>query len=94
MDVTSGNEKYPEEQEIKKFLKSLSGKVYYIDATGKAMRMGSPILRNMIMIGVLWGLDLLPLSINDFQVTLSKNFTDNSPQTNLQALAEGIEMVR
>jgi len=93
VDVTSGDEKYPETEEIQKALESLSRKTYSIAATEKAMEMGSPILGNMIMIGALLELNLLPLSPSEFRETLTKNFTAPRLRTNLQALEEGKKII-
>jgi indolepyruvate ferredoxin oxidoreductase beta subunit len=93
VDVTSGDEKYPEPEEIQKALQSLSRKIYSIAATEKAMEMGSPILGNMIMIGALLELNLLPLSSSEFRETLAKNFTAERLKTNLQALEEGKKII-
>ena len=89
VDVTSGDEKYPEPEEIRRALESLSRKVYFIPATERAMELGSPILGNMIMIGALLELDLLPLSPAKFRQTLKKNFTAQRLETNLRALEAG-----
>jgi indolepyruvate ferredoxin oxidoreductase beta subunit len=94
VDVTSGNEKYPEEEEIRDALKGLSRKVYYVPATEKAIEMGSPILGNMIMMGALLELDLLPLSPDEFRKTLGRNFKEARLETNLRALEEGKRTVR
>ena len=94
VDVTSGNEKYPEEEEIRDALKGLSQKVYYVPATDKAIGMGSPILGNMIMMGALLELDLLPLSPAEFRKTLGRNFKEERLETNLRALEEGKRTVR
>ena len=93
VDVTSGNEKYPEIEEIRRALENLSQRVYYIPATEKAMEMGSPILGNMIMIGALLELNLLPLRPAQFRETLSKNFSSRRLETNLQALEEGKRII-
>ena len=93
VDVTSGDENYPEMEEIEAALKSLSRKLYCVPATEKAMAMGPPILGNMIMIGALLELNLLPLSAAEFQKTLAKNFTAQRLKTNLQALEEGKKII-
>jgi len=93
VDVTSGQEKYPENEEIEKALASLSRKTYSVPATEKAMQMGSPILGNMIMIGALLELNLLPLSAGEFQETLANHFDEKKLKINLQALEEGRKMV-
>jgi len=92
--VTSGDEKYPESGEIQGALKDLSRKFYSIPATEKAMEMGPAILGNMIMIGALLDLNLLPLSAAEFQKTLGRNFSAKRLETNLQALEEGKRIVR
>jgi len=92
--VTSGDEKYPEIEEIQGALKDLSRRFYSVPATEKAMEMGSAILGNMIMIGALLDLNLLPLSAAEFQKTLAKTFSANRLETNIQALEEGKRIVR
>jgi indolepyruvate ferredoxin oxidoreductase beta subunit len=89
VDVTSGDEKYPGEEEIQGALKGLSRKVFSVPATEKAMEMGSPILGNMIMLGALLELKLLPLSPAEFRETLAGTFRETRLETNLQALEEG-----
>ncbi len=94
VDVTSGNEKYPETEKIKRSLEGLARKVYYIPATEKAMEMGSPILGNMIILGALLALDVLPLTAEEFRKTLAANFKDKRLTTNLQALEEGKKLIQ
>jgi indolepyruvate ferredoxin oxidoreductase beta subunit len=89
VDVTSGGEKYPGMEEIQRALEGLSRKIYSIPATEKALEMGSPILGNMIMIGALLALNLLPLSLAEFRETLAKNFSAQRLRTNLEALEGG-----
>ena len=92
--VTSGDEKYPESGEIQGALKDLSQKFYFLPATERAMEMGPPILGNMIMIGALLELDLLPLTAAEFRKTLAKNFSANRLEINIRALEEGKRIVR
>ncbi len=89
VDVTSGDDKYPEDEEIQKAMKSLSRKVHSIPATEKAMEMGSPILGNMVMMGAILELNLLPLSPAEFREILGRNFKEARLETNLRALEEG-----
>jgi len=94
VDVTSGQEKYPEREEIERALASLARQVYSVPATEKAIQMGSPILSNMIMIGALLELNLLPLSVGEFQETLANHFDKKRLKVNLQALEEGRKAVQ
>lgn len=89
MDVTSGDERYPEMAEIESALRNLSHELYLVPATEKALEMGSPILGNMIMIGALLKLDLLPLTAAEFAQTLKQSFQGKRLEANLQALETG-----
>ena len=94
IDVTAGDAIYPDFKEIKKALDSLSRKAYSIDATEKAIQLGSPILVNMIMIGALLELKLLPLDAIEFRETLLEKFSKKTLEINLQALMEGQRMLK
>lgn len=89
VDVTSGDERYPEMEELETALRNLSRKLHLIPATERALEMGSPILGNMIMIGALLELNLLPLSAAEFSQTLKQNFQGKRLESNLQALETG-----
>lgn len=94
IEVTAGDENYPEMEEIQSVLKQLCGKVYFINAVEKALDLGLAILSNMIMIGALLELNLLPLSVEEFTEVLSKNLPEKHLAINLKALAEGRKAVQ
>jgi indolepyruvate ferredoxin oxidoreductase beta subunit len=94
IDVTTGDEPYPELDDIKKQIDKLTTSAYFIDATEKALQMGSPILGNMIMIGALLELKLLPLSLSEFCETLSRNLGDKRLDVNLKAIEEGRKAIQ
>jgi len=89
VDVTAGLVAYPEMKEIKESIESLCMRVYYIDATEKALKMDSPILANMIMMGTLIELELLPFNYSDFYEILSVNFDEEKIELNAKAINEG-----
>jgi indolepyruvate ferredoxin oxidoreductase beta subunit len=93
VDVTSGDERYPEMEEIEIALRNLSRKLHLIPATERALEMGSPILGNMIMIGALLKLNLLPLTAAEFAQTLKRNFQGKKLESNLQALETGAILI-
>lgn len=94
VDVTSGDEEYPENEEIESALKNLSRELYFVPATEKAMEMGSPILSNMIMIGALLKLRLLPLTGADFQKTLALHFAGKRLDSNVAAIQKGENLIK
>ena len=93
VDVTSGDESYPEAKEIESALRNLSRELYLVPATEKAVEMGSPILGNMIMVGALLKLRILPLRDGEFTRTLERNFQGKRLEANLQALKTGAELI-
>jgi indolepyruvate ferredoxin oxidoreductase, beta subunit len=93
VDVTSGDESYPEMEEITSALRNLSRELYLIPATEKALEMGSSILGNMIMIGALLQLGILPLTGEEFARTLTRNFQGKRLEANLRALETGANLI-
>jgi len=93
VDVTSGDERYPEMEELKTALRNLSRRLHLIPATERALEMGSPILGNMIMIGALLKLNFLPLTAPEFAQTLKRNFQGKKLESNLQALETGAILI-
>jgi indolepyruvate ferredoxin oxidoreductase beta subunit len=80
-------------EEIESALRSLSRELHVIPATEKALEMGSPILGNMIMIGALLKLHLLPLTAAEFAETLKQNFQGKRLESNLRALETGASLI-
>jgi len=93
IEVTAGDEFYPDLEEIKAALDQLCEKVYYINAVEKAVELGAAIMSNMIMLGALLELEILPLSIKEFSETLSRNLTGERLDINLKAIEEGRKAV-
>jgi len=94
VDVTAGEATYPEIEEIKRTLEGLTSRVYFIDATERAVHMGLPVLGNMIMVGALLQLKLLPLDSEEFREALSKEFDTKRLHMNIKALEQGANAFR
>jgi indolepyruvate ferredoxin oxidoreductase beta subunit len=89
VDVNAGEADYPGMEDVKKTIADLSKKVYYVDATEKALQLGSPILGNMVMLGMLIELNLLPFSLEDFHEVLLQTFGKDKMDLNIKAIEEG-----
>jgi len=94
VDVNAGEAVYPKMAEIKKAIETLSKRAFYIDATGIAMKMGNPILTNMVMIGAF--LEMLEeTSISDsIRDVLSNKFNIKDNKINLKAIEVGKRCLR
>jgi indolepyruvate ferredoxin oxidoreductase beta subunit len=92
--VIAGELKYPGLEEIKKTLTHLSAEVRMIEATDEALRLGNPILSNIIMIGAVSGLNLLPLELEDFIEVVKETFPQKLLEVNQQAFQIGRDKVQ
>jgi len=93
-DVSSGKATYPKMDELLQAIKKFSAKLTVIDATDEALKMGSSIYTNIIMIGALIGADLLPLDRESIVQVLADRFHGAVLDNNTKALDKGIELVR
>lgn len=93
VDVNAGEATYPDLDVVKQTIEDLSKAVHYIDATEKALKLGLPILGNMIMIGMLIELNLLPFTKEDFHDVLLEAFGKDKVDVNIRAIEEGRQVV-
>ena len=89
VSVIAGEYDYPELGEVQKALHGLSSHVWWIDATDEAMKLGNPILSNIIMIGAISGLDLLPVTLDGFLMVIRETFPENLLDVNQRAFEIG-----
>jgi indolepyruvate ferredoxin oxidoreductase beta subunit len=89
VSVIAGEQNYPTLEEIQNTLNSLSSHVWLIDATDEAMKLGNPILSNIIMIGAISGLGLLPVGLDDFMGAIRDTFPEKVAKVNRQAFEIG-----
>jgi indolepyruvate ferredoxin oxidoreductase beta subunit len=89
VSVIAGEFSYPDLDEIKTTLDSLSSHVWMIDATDEAMKLGNPILSNIIMIGAISGLGLLALGLEEFMAVIRETFPEKLQVVNKRAFEIG-----
>jgi len=94
VSVIAGEHNYPSLDTVKKTLVELSSHVWLIDATEEAMRLGNPILSNIIMIGAISGLDLLPVGLDDFMTVIRDTFPEKFLDVNRRAFEIGSSKVK
>jgi indolepyruvate ferredoxin oxidoreductase, beta subunit len=87
--VISGELDYPSVDEIKHALNELSSSSWVIDATGEAMKLGNPVLGNIIMIGAVSGMRVIPLEREDFGQVIAESLPAEKQDLNLQAFDIG-----
>ncbi len=92
--VISGEQQYPDLDEITAWVAELSEAFWFLDATEKAMELGNPILGNIMMIGAAAGIGALPLDRQDFEAAISETLTVDKQELNLKAYDLGVGMVQ
>jgi indolepyruvate ferredoxin oxidoreductase beta subunit len=91
--VIAGDLNYPPLENIQKGLNALTPHLWMLDATEEAMKLGNPIISNIIMIGALCGLSLLPVGISEFKAVIKNFFPEKHLEINRQAFEIGKEKV-
>ena len=91
--VIAGDFEYPSLESIEKGLKELTPHVWVMDATEEAMKLGNPILSNIIMIGAVSGLNLLPIGMAEFKSVIRDFFPQKLLEVNRRAFEIGKEKV-
>lgn len=91
--VISGELDYPPVEAIKVSIRKLSSIVWFIDATKEAMKLGNPILGNMIVIGAVFGTGELPVDREAFKEVISGSVSADRLDINLKAFDMGASLI-
>jgi indolepyruvate ferredoxin oxidoreductase beta subunit len=89
IDVIAGNTTYPQLSVILEKLLKLSRKVWKLNATEIGLELGDPIFSNIVMLGALSALDLLPLSRERFQNAIQELLPSARSHLNMEAFDRG-----
>jgi len=91
--VICGEQTYPEIEDIRKWVRELSQDSWFIDATDEAVRLGNPILGNIICVGALAATGVLPLERALFETVLASKMPRDKVALNLTAYDTGGDMI-
>ena len=91
--VITGETDYPSPEKIRDAVTALSAAAYFLDATAEAVNLGNPILGNIIMIGAVAGLGVLPVNREAFETVIRKGMPANRVEANLRAFEIGAAAV-
>lgn len=87
--VIAGELDYPSLEEIRTTICELSAHAWFINATEEAIKLGNPILGNIVMIGAIVGTGELPLSREDFTEAIKCSLPADKLEVNLKAFDLG-----
>lgn len=91
--VITGEAEYPAPDKIREAVTSLSAAAYFLDATGEAVKLGNPILGNIVMIGAVVGIGELPVNREVFEEVIREGMPASRIEANFRALAIGMAAV-
>ena len=91
--VICGEQTYPNLEDITKWADELTEQVWFLPATDEAMKLGNPIFGNIMMVGALAGVGLLPLKRGHFENVIAKSMPPDKMEKNLSAYDRGVSMV-
>ena len=92
--VITGELDYPSLDALQNILQKTAAKSWLVDATAAAVKLGNPVLSNIIMIGALSALEILPAGRREFEKEIAKNMPPDKRSINLAAFDAGNEMIR
>jgi indolepyruvate ferredoxin oxidoreductase beta subunit len=90
--VICGDLKYPALDELKSSLSQLCNNIHFVDATEKALKLGNPILSNIIMIGAMAGLNVIPIEESKFELVMSTTLPPEKLKLNMEGFKLGKDM--
>ncbi len=93
VSVIAGEHRYPDLKGIQKTLGELSSRFWLIEASEEAMRLGNPVLSNIIMIGAVSSLGLLPVGLDEFVAVIRETFPEKLLDVNRRAFEIGRKKV-
>jgi indolepyruvate ferredoxin oxidoreductase beta subunit len=92
--VIGGERSYPGAEELRGWMEKLTGACWFIDATEEALKLGHPILGNVLLVGALAAIGDLPLDRDGFGRVIARSMAPEKVDINLQAFDKGLEAVR
>ncbi|VFQ43509.1 indolepyruvate oxidoreductase subunit beta [Desulfoluna butyratoxydans] len=91
--VISGQLSYPSDEEIRGWILEMTEGAWFLNATEEAVKIGAPVLGNVIMAGALAGTGELPLARELFEGAAEKRFDGETLAQNLTAFDVGVAAV-
>ena len=91
--VICGEMDYPEQADLRQWLTTFSRALYILPATDEAVKLGAPILGNIILLGALAGTHVLPFDRDDFSRVISGMMSAEKVGANLKAFDLGAQLV-
>jgi len=93
LNVIAGESVYPSEEQLKSALQDLAAKVWWLNGTAAAQRLGAAVMANIVLLGALTAADLLPLDQADLEEALAQVLPAPRLKQNLTAFRRGLKLI-
>lgn len=92
--VISGEQEYPSQKDLGKWIRELSKQTWLVNATDAAIKLGNPIFGNIMLVGALTATRMLPLDLESFETVISRTMPAEKVEINLTAFEQGRAMIK
>jgi indolepyruvate ferredoxin oxidoreductase beta subunit len=92
--VIGGEDRYPSMDALKQWAAKLTAAAWFIDATDEAIKLGNPILGNVLLVGALSAVGDIPLDRETFGGVIARSMSEDKVGLNLQAFDMGLALVK
>ncbi|MBA7699042.1 hypothetical protein ES703_107726 [subsurface metagenome] len=90
----TGDRGYPDLQEMKRVMRALSARCWFLDATEISLEMGNRNMANTVMMGALLQTRVINLSKSDIEGAIREVFSPKIVRSNLLAIKRGMQAVQ
>lgn len=91
--VICGDLDYPSGDNLRRWMEKLTKAYWFIDATDAAVKLGNPILGNVLLVGALAGVSDLPLDRESFREVIKRSMPPGRLDINVAAFDQGMAMI-
>jgi len=94
LNVIAGDVEYPDPEWIRDILSKSGSRLFWLEATRIAVKLGGPIMLNMIILGALCSLPDVPVDSGDIKTILKDIFPESKLEPNYEALDIGGGLIK
>lgn len=94
LNVIAGEAGYPGPKRLRAALEELSAKLWWVNATAVAQRLGDAVMANIVLLGALCATGLVPLQAEDLEESLAEVLPPERLKQNLTALRRGAKLIK
>ena len=91
--VICGEQEYPSNEDLDKWISMLSKQAWAINTTDEAVKLGNPVFGNIMIVGALASTGILPLDLECFKKIIAGIMSADKVQINLTAFEQGKKMI-